>query len=444
MTMEWVLTAPWEPDSERRGDALGLGDIAEKFADILAPDLSNRTRDARWISILSWCLCMSENAPWRLKGGYNDWNSDISRARYEWILPLELMWIYRTYKIKMEYKGFQLPGIRTIKKLIDDKMPIHKIPLSFGLSNDQLERYRFIGIYGSYRTALRFLPGLTQNEDGWAPGEKAKLLAKIVSDKLAFSVPESITAKAQADVYYRNRWHNWHADGIYNRKNVFLPQPETDVTFLPKKEREILRDVIFGDDENGKRRKKVVGTIAHCKALDHKGLCKALSTLDDKLKTLAPFANLTESALEVLSSIWILFRSFTINKPTISLDEAVKNEEITAKLEAAKKSAVEWKKQQFGKDNELSNKLAEVLSEDSRENRLRNLFQFHSEHGAGLRWMYIDNNNILPLLPTNSRGASPYRYRLWQLCRLAVQCGVINTMPDALTSHDDNNSEVEE
>lgn len=441
MTMEWILTAPWEPDLERRGDALGLGNIAEDFANILAPDLSNRTRDARWISILSWCLCMSENAPWRQKGSNGGWSSDLSRSRYEWIQPLELMWIYRTYNITMEYKGFQLPGIRTVKKLVDEK---RSIPSTFDLSDDQLHRYRFIGIYGSYRTALRFLPGLTENEDGWTPGEKAKMLAAIVSEKIKFPVPESISAKAKVDKYWRNQWQNWRGDGVSNRKEVFLPQDEADVTILPKKESEILGNVIFGADENGKRRKKVVETIAKCKAVDHKELCEVLSPIDDKLKVLAPFADLTESALAVLSSVWRLFCSPTNKNPTISLDEAVTNKETRAKLDAAKKSAVAWNKQQFGEYYALCSKLAEALSEDSHKIRLKNLIQFHSEYGAGLHWMCIDKKtNILPLLPTNSRGASPYRYRLWQLCRLAVQCGVLKKMPDALKPDDDDNSEVE-
>jgi hypothetical protein len=44
-----LFTAPWEPVVVRRGDALGLRALADQFADALAPDLSNRVRDGRWV-----------------------------------------------------------------------------------------------------------------------------------------------------------------------------------------------------------------------------------------------------------------------------------------------------------------------------------------------------------------------------------------------------------
>ena len=58
----WYFTAPWDPVSVRRGDPLGLRAGADYFADLLAPGLSNATSDARWISLLSWCLKWSHIA----------------------------------------------------------------------------------------------------------------------------------------------------------------------------------------------------------------------------------------------------------------------------------------------------------------------------------------------------------------------------------------------
>ena len=55
-----LFNAPWEPVVVRRGDALGLRALADQFADALAPDLSNRVRDGRWVTILAWCLARSQ------------------------------------------------------------------------------------------------------------------------------------------------------------------------------------------------------------------------------------------------------------------------------------------------------------------------------------------------------------------------------------------------
>lgn len=53
---EFFLTAPTERILVQRGDPLGLRAAADSFADILAPGLTNRTYDARWLSILSWIM----------------------------------------------------------------------------------------------------------------------------------------------------------------------------------------------------------------------------------------------------------------------------------------------------------------------------------------------------------------------------------------------------
>lgn len=52
----WFLTAPHEPVLVRRGDPLGFRMAADYFADLLVPDLSNRSVDARWFTLLSWAL----------------------------------------------------------------------------------------------------------------------------------------------------------------------------------------------------------------------------------------------------------------------------------------------------------------------------------------------------------------------------------------------------
>jgi hypothetical protein len=73
---------------------------------------------------------------------------------------------------------------------------------------------------------------------------------------------------------------------------------------------------------------------------------------------------------------------------------------------------------------------------------IRHLLHHHNDYGGGLRWMELHGDRIIPKVPTRFEGASYYRFRLWQVCRLAVQCGVIETMPVAL-ARGENGSEEE-
>ncbi len=93
----WYFTKPWEPVSIRRGDALGFRAASDYFADLLAPGLSNGTSDARWISLLSWCLKWSHLA-WQNAGGRDLSHRDEQRERYAWLRPLELLWVDRSIR----------------------------------------------------------------------------------------------------------------------------------------------------------------------------------------------------------------------------------------------------------------------------------------------------------------------------------------------------------
>ena len=52
----WFFSAPYEAPMVRRGDPLGLRLAAARYAEALAPGLSNRTLDARWLTICAWML----------------------------------------------------------------------------------------------------------------------------------------------------------------------------------------------------------------------------------------------------------------------------------------------------------------------------------------------------------------------------------------------------
>ena len=87
---EWFYTAPLEDTSVRRGDPLGMRAVAEEMAEVLAPGLSNRTLDGRWISIMCWALQQSYSA-WQALGAVDDDGSVVTREAakklYSWLRP---------------------------------------------------------------------------------------------------------------------------------------------------------------------------------------------------------------------------------------------------------------------------------------------------------------------------------------------------------------------
>src|SRR5450432_2624366 len=77
-----LFTAPWEPVVVRRGDALGLRALTDQFANAVAPHLSNRVRDGRWVTILAWCLARSQEV-FHASGGGSVATRAQQRERYE-------------------------------------------------------------------------------------------------------------------------------------------------------------------------------------------------------------------------------------------------------------------------------------------------------------------------------------------------------------------------
>ena len=95
---QWFLTAPVERIATRRGDPLGFRASANRFADALAPGLSNRTVDARWLTLLCWALKRSRSA-WDVHGLGSLHYRGATRDFYDWLRPLELLWVARTLKL---------------------------------------------------------------------------------------------------------------------------------------------------------------------------------------------------------------------------------------------------------------------------------------------------------------------------------------------------------
>jgi hypothetical protein len=193
-TQGWFFTAPWDAPVRRRGDAQGLQGLrglADRYADALAPDLSNGTVDARWLTLLSWSLKASHDVWVRAEGG-NLGTREVQRRRYAWLRPLELLWVAWTLQTMGDAGGRQLPGQRSVRKWLDGGMRAER----FGMRPDQFRRYRQTGVYGAYRTLLRRVPGLTLGErgrDGWTPSEGVNALFRYVTAALLRKVRFSDT-----------------------------------------------------------------------------------------------------------------------------------------------------------------------------------------------------------------------------------------------------------
>jgi hypothetical protein len=80
-----LFTEPWDPIVVRRGDALGLLALVNMFAETVAPGLSNRVRDGRWVTILAWCLARSRQV----------FHASGSRSVSTRTEQPELMWVPR-------------------------------------------------------------------------------------------------------------------------------------------------------------------------------------------------------------------------------------------------------------------------------------------------------------------------------------------------------------
>jgi hypothetical protein len=128
-----LFTAPWEPVVMRRGDALGLRALADQFADAVAPDLSNRVRDGRWVTILAWCLARSHEV-FHASGGRSVSTRAQQSERYAWLRSLELMWVARTIALAEDWRDRSLAGRRRVRPWYEFD---EKSTDRFGMSVDQ-------------------------------------------------------------------------------------------------------------------------------------------------------------------------------------------------------------------------------------------------------------------------------------------------------------------
>jgi hypothetical protein len=431
----WYFTAPWDPVPIRRGDALGFRAGADYFADLLAPGLSNNTSDARWISILSWCLQWSHVA-WRRAGGGDLSRRDDQRARYAWLRPLELLWVDRTLEAGQETG--QLRGRRSVERW----RRAHRNVPNFAMTADQFRRYRQVGTYGAYRVVFRSIPGLTTG-DGWTPSEIALKLAGLVND----SLPRAARLKQE---HFENgtKWGIWVGGeearywldrGWPASSSILggvLPTPDEAIRKrLPAEERGLLEPAIFA---SGSTRRVTAEVLASARsARTHAELCDALassSALSNKVgpSSLAPlpsFTRFADAAMQAMRTLWTEINHDDA-KQAPAVETLARSTELRDGFDRLRDEAAGWLRapgrSTFPRESVVSRLADAMLAAVTPAEQLRALSKHHNEYGGGLRWFREQAGKVIPLVRDTGLAALDYRFRLRPLARLAAQCGVAN------------------
>jgi hypothetical protein len=442
--MEWFYTAPIEDISVRRGDPLGMRAAAEDMAEMLAPGLSNRTTDARWISILCWALDQSYSA-WRAVGSADDDGTvgtpQAGKELYRWLRPLEMLWLARTVTATDDRgKGRQMPGVRAVRRwLNDDPRPNSFDPSAY-------ERYRFTGIYGAYRVALRSLPGLTVGGDGWRLDTLGRDLAKLVGSHVQYIHTHRMTKgrRPEPERYWERSFH-WQR-GTKDYLPTLLARPKR----LPNPERDFLRRALFssdgGSDEQRAarvRRRAVAEAAASSSAATRWGLLADVARvlgkgrIIEELRLLSPFCELADAGIEAMNACWrVVIQGNYTTTGFARVSEVLTISEIRDALDALASAAKRWQREATKAHRRVAvaDELAEGIlkSGDQRIRQLQAILRHHGRFGGGLKWVAVEGDAIKPLAPVTAGAASEYAFRITALSRLGVQCGIIEEMPRAL------------
>lgn len=450
ITAQWFFTAPVERIATRRGDPLGFRASANRFADVLAPGLSNRTVDARWLTLLCWALDRSRSA-WDAHGLGALHRQGATRDFYDWLRPLELLWVARTLKLAPSPAGRQLPGRRAIQPCLGESARLDR---TFGLSASQLQRYRFSGIYGAYRSALRMLPGLT-NGDGWSLGPVGEQLATYCHRQLRLSdnpLPKKRKVPDQARYWLHEGWPEWSVAGARD----FFPESWKAVQRLPPTEAKHLYVALFGsagtlgktEDSSAFRRSRTAEVLADSQATDYPSLCGHLeehlsSRFDHQLDALAAFSRLADAGMAAMNQVWLLFSDGVQGRrPSLSVSEIAGDRRLSASLRRLEEASREFARrirQKPHHDLQTAIALSESVLGAKRSlcETLLALLNHHEQYGDGRRWLTLDAGQVHPGAPVRDAEGAPYRMRLHALARLAVQSGKLSRMPAALQGTDE-------
>jgi len=444
-TARALFTAPWDPVATRRGDALGLRALTDVFADLVAPEMNYRINDARWLTILAWCLVHSNDVYHKsaAPGAESLLDSRAGqRARYRWLRPLELMWVRRTIAITPnEGRLRALPGQRTMRAA-----PHATLTDQCGLSTAQLEGYRQTGAYGAYRLAFRRWPRLTRQGDGFTPDAACRQLAEWLSRQMTdapvlLGGSESITRRSALrgveDPYrfweIRCPAYQRCAEGLFDVVDrLTLPRPYAEMVQLP--EAHLLRGIIFGTDRGGRQRESVARRLEASQALTHLELCQTITDTaasDSPLRMLHAFSKLADAGMDVVHRLASALHA----ENSLSITAAARRPEIEEACAELADAAQAWRNtpRTSVRHSETADVFATAARSADPATCLKAVVQHHEIRGGGIRWFGL-RGDTLEARAMQSSESSGYRFRLAPLYRLAVQCGVVHDVPPALSA----------
>jgi hypothetical protein len=184
--------------------------------------------------------------------------------------------------------------------------------------------------------------------------------------------------------------------------------------------------------------------IARVAVTDHLRLCEELGRAfaDDQVAVLLPrFSRLADAGMAGMDFIAEALRNdrrLTISRVAgLSGATRVCRELMAAAADWLKGNAVQVR------HIETAHRFASAIQSARPADCLRALLCHHELHGGGLRWFVLRNDTIEPRTPPRT-GSSRYRFRLWSLCRMATQCGVLRTMPAVLRGDVEAEDETDE
>jgi len=417
-------TIPLVRDSQRRRDPFGFADVAAFYADLLAPDLTNRQRDARWMSILCWGLQQVTSSFRAL---------DNDQETYARLRGLELRWIIQAYLAPDGQRNRQLPGKLAVKSLEGTDYR----GLRRQMGEAQWRRYRNTGPYAAYRGLMQYL-GLLR-PDGWTLSEAGLELAAAASAHLP-PLRKAKISPADDDNGWVGYWlRRWPLSAAPAGVRAFLPGPGK----LLSSERKIIVPQLFAE---GERRRVVAECLQNEPAGSHADLCgaiqrrllrdKSLSPSElSKLEKLESFSRLADAAIKALRHAYRATASNDSAQPP--LDQIAKK--LVAELNDLNRACRAWRGD--GVWPQVTAFANAMKSQANAAARLQCLLQLHENLAGGLLWLRVRDGHIDRVARYPQPPGGYYRFRLNALAHLALGCGVIKSLPGALDSLEEASNE---
>ena len=221
-----------------------------------------------------------------------------------------------------------------------------------------------------------------------------------------------------------------------------MPRSRDDVEVLP--EAKWLTPIIFGSETQRERRRAVVKELETAEATTHLGLCEHLAhsrTFSDDpiISHLAHFSRLADAGMEAMDFVKQSVDGAKGSSITLADVAAKRDAKSTCKeLCNAARDWLRFAATEHRFDGlshiESADDFARAFSSEASSACLKALLQYHAQHGGGVLWFELRDGRVEPRSVPTKAASARYRFRLWSLCRLATQCGVLKAMPRAFDS----------